>query len=430
MRGEFNLRAGEDPEVELQDGLVDDPRLRRFPGGVGYTGSAEDSIASFLPITLHGQLDTGEQITLLNACNYGGPGHAFFGTPRYAADAAVLGEHIDIDQPINAIRFRLGQRYWLDHLDKDSTAISPDGATLSVQVSEDGNWLVYIPAAPATLRHLRTVVVSGVRALMGLVLHSSLAAEDIELRVQADQPWRRLFSDALNCSATQTDLDSLLPREVLTLEVIARWIPMNDRLDGLAAAVISPIQGALQAETLVLTSLVEGLHRRLPYQQSKFPALPKEARKAILGAAREAARAQAQVYGIDPSAVAESVQFLTDVSFRMRATQIVNEVCSVIPELKESVPDLPGQITKARNDFAHHLIVDRQKEPLELSYLRWLIVVTATPWLLRALLLLHAGIAADIIREGFLDSNRFEHARANIAQFARELGWELPSPPI
>lgn len=113
----------------------------------------------------------------------------------------------------------------------------------------------------------------------------------------------------------------------------------------------------------------------------------------------------------------------------MRVTEIVNDVCSVIPEITESVMDLPGQITKARNDFAHHLPIDRKKEPLETSYLRWLIVVTATPWLLRALLLLHASIPPNVIREGFLESNRFAHVRANIAQFVRELGWELPSTP-
>lgn len=125
-----------------------------------------------------------------------------------------------------------------------------------------------------------------------------------------------------------------------------------------------------------------------------------------------------------PEVVCESLQFLTDVSYRMRVTEIVNDVCSMIPEITESVMDLPGRITKARNDFAHHLPIDQKKEPLETSYLRWLIVVTATPWLLHALLLLHAGIPPNAIREGFLESNRFAHVRANIAQFVRELGWE------
>ena len=103
---------------------------------------------------LHGRLDTGEAITLLNARNHGGPGQLFFGLPRYVVETAVLGEHIEVDQPINALRFRLGQRYWLDHLDNGGATTTPDGAALSVQASEDGNWLLYTPAVPASLRHL------------------------------------------------------------------------------------------------------------------------------------------------------------------------------------------------------------------------------------------------------------------------------------
>lgn len=429
-RGQFSLHAGLDPEVTLDACIVDDPRVRRFPGGVGFTGSAEDSVASFLPITLHGELDTGERVTLLNARNHGGAGLLFLGSPRYVAQTAVLGEHIDADQSVHAVRFRLGHGYWLNHLSSDYTVIAEGGAVLSIEPSEGGNWLVYTPTAPTNLRRLEILVVSGVRTLMQLALDQSLGAQDTELRMTAAGPWFPLQGEELNTSAAQTNLDSLLPREVLTLEVIADWILLNDRLDGLAAAVASPIHGALQAETLVVTSLVEGIHRRLPYQQSKFPTISKETRKAILDAAKGAATTEAETRDFDPAAVGDSLQFLTDVSFRMRVTEIVDEVCSVIPEIKESIVDLPGKITKGRNDFAHHLLLDREKEPLEQSYLRWLVIVTATPWLLRALLLLRANIPSEVIHDSFLESSRFEHARANVAQFVRELGWDLPPPPI
>lgn len=428
VRGEFSCEPGVDPDVTLDAGLVDDPRIRRIPGGVGFSGSAEDSVASFLPITLHGQLDTGQRITMLNARNHGGAGRWFRGKPRYAAEAVVFGEHIDGAQAVQSVRFRLGHRYWLDHFSAHRTVANEDGAVLSIEPSERGNWLVYTPATPETFHRLEVLALSGVRTLMQLALDQSLDAQDIELRFGPDGPWLPVLSDALNTSATQTSLNSLLPRDVLTLDVIAKWIPLNDRLDGLAAAVTSPIQAALQAEALVVTSLVEGIHRRLPYQQSKFPGVSKRARKAILDAARLGGQAESAAYALDPTVIGESVQFLTDVSFRMRARQIVDEVCSVIPEFTESLADFPGEITKARNDFAHHLLIDEKREPLEKRYLRWLIVVTATPWLLRALLLLQAGVPPEVVREGFLESNRFEHVRANVAQLVRELGWEFPAP--
>jgi hypothetical protein len=163
----------------------------------------------------------------------------------------------------------------------------------------------------------------------------------------------------------------------------------------------------------------------LPYEQSKFPGVPKASLKAILEAARQAAGSEAERQGIDRHDAINSLQFL-DVSFRTRATEIVDEVCSALPEITESVTDMPGRMTKSRNDLAHHLLQQEEKEPLEIRYLRWLVVVTATPWLLRGLLLLRAGIAPDVLHLGYMSSNRFDNVRANLGQFVRELGWELP----
>jgi len=282
VRGEFRFDTDADPEVTLESGLVNDPRMRQLPGGVGFSGTAGDSVASFLPVTLHGQLDTSERITMLGARNHGGSGRLFrLPKPRYVADTAVLGEHMDLAQAVHAIRFRLGHRCWLDQLSADASVGNEYGAVLGIEPAQDGNWLVYSPATPETLRRLKVLVVYGVRALMELAFDQSLGAEEVELRAAPHGPWRTLLTNRPNTAATRTPMESLLPREVLTLDVIANWIPLNDELDGLAAAVVSPNKGALQAETLIVTSLVEGIHRRLPYQQSKFPGISRKARKAI-----------------------------------------------------------------------------------------------------------------------------------------------------
>ena len=118
------------------------------PGGVAYSGRAEDSVAAFLPITLHGQLDTDELITMLNAHNHGGSGQWFRGYPRYVAHTAVLGANVDADQPIHAIRFRLGNRYWFDHLRNGDRAVTAHDAVLDIGTSEDGNWLTYHQQPP------------------------------------------------------------------------------------------------------------------------------------------------------------------------------------------------------------------------------------------------------------------------------------------
>jgi hypothetical protein len=65
--------------------------------------------------------------------------------------------------------------------------------------------------------------------------------------------------------------------------------------------------------------------------------------------------------------------------------------------------------------LAHQLIQNKKKEPLEVLYVRWLVANSITPWLLRGLLLLRAGVAPDVLHSACLGSNRFENFRANVS---------------
>ena len=165
-------------------------------------------------------------------------------------------------------------------------------------------------------------------------------------------------------SATRSEgrSEKLLSREVLTVERFAKWIPLNDNLDGLAWAVARPIWSTLRT-VLVATPLIEGVHRRLPYEQAKFPGVEKTVLRRILKAGRDAAGAQADAEGLVRQAVTDAILFLTEVSFRDCATEIVTEVCAAVPEIAESLADLPGRLSKARNEMAHHLLPD-EKDPL------------------------------------------------------------------
>ena len=49
-------------------------------------------------------------------------------------------------------------------------------------------------------------------------------------------------------------------------------------------------------------------------------------------------------------------------------------------------------------------------------------IAHVTHWLLRALLL-RAGVAPEVLREHFLENDRFTMHRANMAQIVAELGW-------
>jgi hypothetical protein len=386
--------------------LVDDPRVafHQDSSGMvtGFSVSAQParSVASFLSVTLHGQLDTGELVTLLDAQNYGGAGHF---APRYRAlGVAVVGATVSEDQLYSAVRFRMDRPHWTGHMaDGDSHIIEDDGSELTVQSSQDGNWLVYESAAPTTLRRLEIRVVSGCLALLQLALYPDhdRVTRETEVRIGSECPWLKLRGPAFYAEPSGPEHETLLTRDHLTVAILAEWIELHTRLDGLPWVIGRAFLGAVQMRVQILSSLVEGFHRQLPgYQQEKYPDVPKVVLRRILDVAREAAIAQASAEGLDTERVKNSLSFHTDVSFLERTEAIVAEVCSAVPEIAESITKLPWRIRKARTDLAHQLSTDAEKS-IEFRALEWRVVADALSWLLRCLLLLRAGIEPQVLHE-------------------------------
>jgi hypothetical protein len=435
VRGRFTAEDGKKPEVNLDEGLKPDPRVQQVPGGLALTGSAAQVVEAFRPTTLHGRLDTGDQVTLLDARNFGGDGQ--FGVPRYQAHTVVLGALVDgPTQRYSALRIRFDDPSWLAHLtDGESSVVEDDRSTLIVERSDDGNWIVYESAQPLTLRELRSRGETSCLTLARLMLDRGVVTGARQVRVEPDAAWATVLgSERFAASDPHDPFDTLLPREELTVERFAKWIELDDRLDGLASAVVEPLSGALQLQAQAVSSLVEGLHRRLPYQQ--FHIDPDDNNKKrferIQKKAKDAAETQAETEGLDKELVRklvrQSLSYFWQVGFADRATDVVNAVSEAVPEIIESLTDLPSELKHARNEMAHHLQLDELKEPLLQRYPRYMVIIAITPWLLRGLLLLHAGIDRDHLHDGYIGYEPFNFARANVAEFVTELGWELPAP--
>ena len=370
--GEFSAEVGKQPEARLDAGLVADPRVG---AAMPVKSWPAKSVEARQPITLQGQLDTGESVTLLDARNHGGIGSP----PRYVAGVAVLGaaQVGGTDQHYSAVRFRVDHPYWLAYLaGGDLSVVQDDGSTLSVEASEEGNCLVYASSASATLRQLEIRVVSGCLVLVRLAVDQDLVIRETQVRVRPGGPWLTVHGPAFRALTDGVDPKTpLLARAELTVERFAQWIALNDRLDGLAKAVANPVRGDLQTQVLVVTSLVEGLHRRLPYEQSKFP---KARGKPWIGSSKQRGAAAAEQAKKNRTwtpekihtAVKNAVAHMEDIDYPHRATVVVTEVCDVVPEIAESVADLPGRLTKARNEMAHHY-ADEKNGPLEIRYRRW-----------------------------------------------------------
>jgi hypothetical protein len=429
VRGEFTAEVDDELEAALDSNLVPDPRVtvHTNPDGkvTGWvvSGRPERSVAAFQPITLQGELDTGDLVTLLDGQNYG---NARSFAPRYRALAAVIGAHVSDDQLYSAVRLRLDRPHWLAHLtDGESSVVEDDGSTLSVEASEDGNWLVYESSSPATLRKLELRVVSGCLALLQLALYpdEDRVIRETQVRIEAAGRWLTVRGAGFRAEPGGFEHQTLLTRDHLTVKGFAKWIALHSKLDGLTWVVARPFLGAVQTRVLLLTPLVEGFHRRLPdYEKRKFPGAANCVLRRISKAARKAAGAQADAEGLDRKRVKDAVVLFTDVSFQQRAEAVVAEVHSVVPEIAESFDDLPRRIKKARNDIAHHLSSGAEA-PLEIRALEWLVVAEATSWLLRCLLLLRVGIEPQVLHKRLMDFQRFGFFRANTAQHVRELGW-------
>lgn len=438
-RGDFRHEIGQQPEVTLTTELVTDPRIvfsRNEDGhvtGWGKLASAAASVEAFKSVTLHGLVDSGLAVTVLSAHNHGGGGP--FNPPRYLADVAVLGAHVEGDEQLySAVRFRVDHPYWLWHLSESPpSTVTDDQSTLAVEIADEGNWLVYASSVPTTLRELDICVVSACLALFRLAIDRKLEIRETQVRIEADGPWFAV--DGAGFSAPPYGMDPVVlpPREELTVERLAKWIVLNETLDGLAWSVARPVKAVLQIEAMVAASPIEGLHRRLPYQQLKFPGTSNSAIDGIKRAARHAAAEKAETSPhLDPQsvkkAVMNAVSHLEQVDYSARAADVVNTVRQVIPEITESVPDLPALLVTIRNDRAHHLPSELKKS-LDTCALEWMVIATVTPWLLRALLLLNAGVDTQVLHDRYIAYQRFSFFRANTAKHVRELGWKPPAGP-
>jgi hypothetical protein len=439
VRGAFRADAGEQPEVVPDGALVADPRVSRTDGGgLMYVQGDAGGVQASLPITVQGRLDSGESVTLVKAQNWGGPGPPL-GSPRYRAFYAIAGDRHTggPEELFSSMRFRFGDPYWLGHLQGgESVSVGEDGSTLSVEGADDGNWLLYASATPLTLERLEMTVQMSCLTLAELALDQAFAARDTWVRVNDEEAWLIVHGPGANTPPKDLDYRTLLPREELTLERFGNWIPINDTLDGIGRVAGQPLEGFLETRALLVTTLLEGLHRRLPrlFQQSKFDRASASALDSIKQAARRRAKAKAAERNdpnLDPeqvhAAVMKSVSRFDDVEYIDRAVDVITKVSPARPEIiaSLSVADLAEHMKKSRNEMAHQLLRE-ERESTTARHLRWLIVTHTTPWLLRGLLLLEAGVEPGVLNFHHRGHSRYLSACANVAQFVKELNSQLP----
>jgi hypothetical protein len=446
IRGSFTAELGETVEVNLDAALsagldagdAPGPRPAPKPGDLAgaMRAAAAGWVAKSRPITFWGQLDTGEPVSVFDATNYGRPGSS----AHYVAPIAVLGAQVTLEQRYSTVRFRLDHPHRLSHLtDNESSVVEDDQSTLSVKASADGNWLVYTSSTPATLIQLQMRAITSCLALAQLALFPDreqefdLRTRETQVRIDSASLWLTVRGPMF--CATRPDelrLDSLLPDTELTVERFAKWIPLNDKFDGLAWAVARRMKIPIQLQVQLLTSLVEGFHLRLtpPREQTCFPDASKAALKRVREAAAQAAADQADMEGLDPDVMGTRVWNalgqLGDKSFLERAEEIIAVACAAVPEVGVSITTLAPRLRDSRITFAHQL---RPEGALQNRYDRWMVLSIVTPWLLRTRLLLEVGIEPQVLRDKYLENETFTLHREKAEIRVKKLGWDKPPRP-
>ena len=442
--GHLVLQPGEKVQVTLDAALsfdlgADDapaplPAFEQGDLAGAMKAGAAASVARSRAITIWGDLETGEPVTVFDARNVGG----FGPSANYLAPMALVGARVTHDQRYRTVRFILDDRAWLSHLrDGESSEVNDDHSVLAVEGSDNGNWLVYTSAVPETLTQLEIRVVTSCLALAQLALMPDrghdLCTRAMQLQIDRNNRWLPVYAPAVCAQPAQPRLDTLLPRTELTIDRFAAWIELNDKFDGLAWAVARRMDGvAVQLQVQLLTSLVEGFHRRLApkSEQAVFPDADKATLAQIREVATQAAVNEAARQGVDPqeigTRVSSALGHLNDKSFRERAEQIVAEVCAAVPEIGVSITRLGARLSEPRNTFAHQLPVDGK---LAARVDRWIVLSRLIPWLLRALLLLNVGVDPRVLREKYLENESFVLHLVQSEMRVKKLGWDQPSAP-
>lgn len=280
----------------------------------------------------------------------------------------IFGAHLPTGNAaeIAAVRCVLDSPAWWEHFPDVDSAKCGAGEVRCERTDTDTTWIAFHPSSLLSLRSADRVVHS-IITLMKLAVDVDLTL----LRMQVREPGKTNWLEVKSANQGASEISwpgpgNLIEPAAVSLQHIARWLEMEQQMDGLAAAVANPVKKvAIQVQTLVACSLVEGIHKR------------------IVGGKKD---------------YIDRVRELHQIARR------------VDPEVTDSVQDWDVLIKNARNDLAHH---NEVRSPDEQFY-NWMIAESSTIWVLRLCLLAHANFTDEQIVEALREHQRYAFYRENL----------------
>ncbi|WP_349293169.1 hypothetical protein [Corynebacterium breve] len=222
-------------------------------------------------------------------------------------------------------------------------------------------------------------VVHSVMTLMKLAVDVDLTPIRIQVRRQGQADWLEVKNKGQDSGMLSSpDPKNLLAPSAVTLKRLAKWLEIEQSMDGLAAAVANPVKGeAMQVQGLVACSLIEGIHKRI----------------------------------IDSSKR----------DYVKRVRDLHRIAMRIDPEITSPVENWDEVVRNARNDLAHH----NTGRSFDEQFYNWLIAEASAIWVLRLCLLSHAGFSDQEIADALGEHQRYRFYRENLKMHVKEREAEL-----
>lgn len=397
-QGTLDLTKGTAPSLSTQGALtsmMSVPEKKTGPDGSFCVQSHFDPDRT--PRTVYGKADDGMPLTLLETQNLGYAGGLLphEQKERWSASHVILGAHLSgRDHRFTGVRVRLQAVHGALSATRAPSWGSPvplaSGGVLSLDEMAEETWLVLEGLPSASLRGLDRTYLRPLSSLLSLASGEILGLLGLEVSQEESAPWLRVHSGSHRAADLSWPNQALLERSDVAPEAVARWLDRVETLGPLPPVVVNGLRGpvSLESRVLELTTLAEGLHRRLQPDAQRYP---KETGDAIRKAAVHAA---ATVEDTSADVVKGLLRFVHEPGYAWRLSELARMAEPLAPGVTGKTNRWKTLVYAARNDYAHRTRAGwLDEEDVD----RYLTVALSMQWLLRALMLAEAGFPSELL---------------------------------
>jgi hypothetical protein len=278
---------------------------------------------------------------------------------------------------------------------------------LSSYAIEHEAWISIDQFVPRTFDEVDRDFIAPVTGVISLLTGTACPLLNMELLpdgADSQHPLSRVVAkDEVPRSRTVRPHDVLVPHGATSLMVLANFLSRN-RLLGSLTPVIADAQGeparsSIQTQLLQLTTVAEGLHRRL------FPEEFRLVSADVLDIKAKISTALAENPQRHLDILNGFLAHVGEPNYKNRLRRLVNEVSVIMPGVAGQVPRWINKVDHARNTFAHSLGTHLDA-PLAREYY---VICRSLVWIMSGVLLKDSGVRENLLRDRIAQSRPYQH---------------------